>query len=95
MAKTLIEYTEEARCHLLASQEEMTVRANKNRREPDFGVGGFVSIIKKGLVDRQAERRAGFPDDADPLQDLAHRDNAGAASPTHWAFAFEALLSAD
>lgn len=57
MAATFKQYVEVARKCLLQSQDRMVKQANKHRREPDFGVGDKVFIIKKiWSTDRPSEK---------------------------------------
>lgn len=57
MAKTLHNFQESARPAIAKAQERQTVQANRGRREPDFGVGDRVFIIKKGWpTDRPSDK---------------------------------------
>lgn len=57
-AERVHQYVEVARHHLHQSQQRMIDQANKHRRDPDFGVGDYVYIIKKPgtMTDRPGDK---------------------------------------
>jgi hypothetical protein len=57
LAETLQRYLETARATMGTAQERMVAQANKHRRQPDFGIGDHVYIIKRSqLTDRPSDK---------------------------------------
>lgn len=61
ITKKLESYVEAARTHLQMAQQRMCDQANKHRREPDFGVGSAVYIIKKHWVTDRPSDKLDYP----------------------------------
>jgi hypothetical protein len=60
-AQTLIRYTETARSIIAKAQERQRATANRHRREPDFGPGDWVHIIKRTWVTDRPSDKLDFP----------------------------------
>lgn len=60
-AQTMKDYVDTARESLKRTQERMANQANKGRREPDFGVGDKVFILKKTWSTDRPSDKLDFP----------------------------------
>lgn len=60
-ARTLQGYIDKARAAMQEAQDRMVEQANRHRREPDFGIGDYVFIIKKTWVTDRPSDKLDFP----------------------------------